>query len=216
MCGRFALTRSEELSQTFGVEVDPVPPPRYNIAPSQPVGVLVDSTEAGRQFRLMKWGLIPSWAKDPKIGNRLINARSETAREKPSFWAAFKRRRCLIPADGYYEWKKLEKSKQPYYFQIPERPLFAFAGLWESWQDIETCTILTMEANPDIQAIHHRMPVILHPDLYNQWLDSIQTNGESVQQLILDSQVPLIESFPVSTVVNSPSHDTQDCVKPLV
>ncbi len=214
MCGRFTLTQPEHLSITFGVKVDPLPPPRYNISPSQPVGVLIDSTEGQRQFRLMRWGLIPSWAKDSKIGNRLINARSETAREKPSFRAAFKRRRCLIPADGFYEWQRIEKRKQPYYIQLRDRPLFAFAGLWESWQDIETCTILTMAANQEIQAIHHRMPVIIAPDLYGPWLDQALTDPDTIQQLITDN-LHNLETIPVSTKVNNAAMDSPDCLQPL-
>ena len=191
-----------------------MPPPRYNIAPSQPVGVIVQ-TESVRQYRLMQWGLIPSWAKDPAIGNRLINARAETAKEKPSFRAAFKRRRCLIPADGFYEWKREGDKKQPYYFQYPGRLLFTFAGLWECWNDIETCTILTTNANANIKPYHHRMPVILDVKLHAQWLDTSQNDAAAIDQLIQAIEVPAMEITPVSQAINNARRDQPDCLQPL-
>ena len=216
MCGRFSLTQPEQLASTFGVEVKPFPPPRYNIAPSQPLGVVVGLAEGKRQFRLMQWGLIPSWAKDPKIGARLINARVETAREKPSFRAAFKRRRCLIPADGFYEWQQLDqRKKQPWYFQLPGKPVFAFAGLWESWQEIETCTILTMAANQEMKPYHQRMPIILAPADYDRWLDPTQTNGQEVEQWITEVSIPSIEAMPITKAINNPKQDSPDCLQPL-
>ncbi len=217
MCGRFTLTQSPDaIAQAFGIEV-PNFPPRYNIAPSQPVGVVVPPAgQQKRQFRLMQWGLIPSWAKDPSIGSKLINARSETVHEKPSFRSAFKHRRCLIAADGFYEWQKTGNGrKQPFYFSMKDRVVFAFAGLWESWQDIETCTILTTSANELLKPIHERMPVIVKPEDYGVWLDP------TVQQA--DILSPIFEPFPfdkmvatsVSTAVNTPSNDSELCIQPL-
>jgi putative SOS response-associated peptidase YedK len=217
MCGRFTLTQSPDaIAQAFGIEV-PNFPPRYNIAPSQPVGVVVPSAgQQKRQFRLMQWGLIPSWAKDASIGSKLINARSETVHEKPSFRSAFKYRRCLIVADGFYEWQKAGNGrKQPFYFSMKDRFIFAFAGLWESWQDIETCTILTTSANELLKPIHERMPVIVKPEDYGVWLDL------TVQQA--DILSPIFEPFPfdkmvatsVSTAVNTPSNDSELCIQPL-
>jgi putative SOS response-associated peptidase YedK len=186
MCGRFTLgLTADAIASAFAVEVDLALEPRLNIAPTQPIATVIQSSQDFyRQLQLMQWGLIPSWAKDTAIGNKLINARSETVMEKPSFRAAFKYRRCLIPADGFYEWKKLERRKQPYYNHKP----FAFAGLWENWNNILTCTILTTEANERVQPIHERMPVILHPEDYDRWLDlRNQTSSHLVE---------LLEPFP--------------------
>ena len=175
MCGRYTLTAdAESIQLAFNLDtVDGWLEPRFNIAPTQQVAVI--SNRDPKALSLMKWGLVPSWAKDPKIGNRMINARSETAAEKPSFRTAFKRRRCLIPADGYYEWSKQGKKKVPMYIRHREREIFAFAGLWESWKSadgswLNTCTILTTEANEHIRPVHHRMTVILEPEDYELWL----------------------------------------------
>jgi putative SOS response-associated peptidase YedK len=190
MCGRFTLgLTADAIASAFAVEVDLALEPRLNIAPTQPIATVIQSSQDFyRQLQLMQWGLIPSWAKDTAIGNKLINARSETVMEKPSFRAAFKYRRCLIPADGFYEWKKLERRKQPYYNHKP----FAFAGLWENWNNILTCTILTTEANERVQPIHERMPVILHPEDYDRWLDRNQTSSHLVELL---EPFPLISSL---------------------
>jgi putative SOS response-associated peptidase YedK len=217
MCGRFTLTQSPEaVAQAFDIQV-PKFPPRYNIAPSQPVGAIVSPADLKkRQFRLMQWGLIPSWAKDPSIGSKLINARSETVHEKPSFRSAFKRRRCLIAAGGFYEWQKTGSGrKQPFYFSMKASVVFAFAGLWESWQGIETCTILTTSANELLKPIHERMPVIVKPEDYDVWLDPTVQQAEIL--------LPIFEPFPsdrmiaisVSTAVNIPSNDSELCIQPL-
>jgi putative SOS response-associated peptidase YedK len=186
MCGRFTLgLTADAFASAFAVEVDLELEPRLNIAPTQPIATVVQSSQDfHRQLQLMRWGLIPSWAKDAAIGNKLINARSETVMEKPSFRAAFKYRRCLIPADGFYEWKKLERRKQPYYFYLHNHNPFAFAGLWESWNDILTCTILTTKANERVQPIHERMPVILHPKDYDRWLDSRNQTSSHLVELL--------------------------------
>src|SRR5947209_13713856 len=171
MCGRFTLrTPKERIKREFQLKVEPFVEARYNIAPTQNVLAVRQSTD-GREAVELKWGLIPSWAKDASMGARLINARSETVTEKPSFREAFKRRRVIIPADGIYEWRRAGGSKQPYFFHMRDDRVFGFAGLWDKWRDeegevIESCTILTTEANEVFRAVHDRMPVILHPDAY--------------------------------------------------
>ncbi|MGB8700184.1 MAG: SOS response-associated peptidase [Thermosynechococcaceae cyanobacterium] len=218
MCGRFTLAKSpERVASAFNLGAVPHFPPRYNIAPSQPVGVIVlrnDSTMP--EFRLMRWGLIPAWAKDPAIGANLINARSETVAEKPSFRSAFKYRRCLIPTDGFYEWQKLARGmKQPFYFSMADNALFAFAGLWESWNDIETCTILTTSANSLLQTVHDRMPVILQPDHYARWLDPHIHDSRQLAELLKPFPDKAMQAVPVSTRVNSAKVDDALCIEPL-
>lgn len=216
MCGRFALTATpDEIATAFGLQNVPPFPPRYNIAPSQPIAVIRQLQHQLREFRLMQWGLIPSWAKDPSIGNNLINARCETAHEKPSFRSAIKYRRCLIPASGFYEWQKVDKStKQPYYFRMPQP--FAFAGLWESWHDIETCIILTTQPNEVVAPVHQRMPVIISPDNYKVWLDfDIQTPSH-LFHLFDPDLVQGLSALPVSTLVNSPTVDRPECIEPML
>lgn len=212
MCGRFTLTQPEQIPDCFGVQPEQIPPPRYNIAPSQPVGVILQRADLPREYRLQQWGLIPAWAKDPAIAKRLINARAETAHEKPAFRAAFRRRRCLIPADGFYEWKPEKQGKQPYYFHLPQHQVFAFAGLWDSWQEIETFTILTTAANAAIQPIHHRMPVILAPEVYEEWLDPTLVNSDRMAQLMHRNIADTMEHYAVSTQINNPKVDYRDCL----
>ncbi len=198
-------------------------PARFNIAPSQPVATVrtLDST-AGRRFSLLRWGLIPSWAKDKSIGYKLINARSETIDTKPSFRNAFKRRRCLILSDGYYEWKKQAAStkKQPYYIRLRDGQPFAFAGLWETWQPgdgsaLESCTIITTEANDLTRPIHPRMPVILDPDDYDRWLDPNSSDTAELKARLGPFRSESMTLFPVSTLVNSPKNEMSECVVPL-
>ena len=215
MCGRFTLTFSaEELAEAF--ELDEVPasfPPRYNIAPSQPIAAVLKTIEHPvRHLSLLRWGLIPSWSKDPAIGNRLINARAETVAEKPSFRTAFKRRRCLIPASGFYEWQKQERGKQPFYFHLKRKQPFAFAGLWETWQDIPTGTIITTEANQLSQPIHDRMPVILKPQDYEEWLEPNNQNIAELQSLLKPFLSEEMEIYPVSNQVNNPANDSSECI----
>ncbi|MCM1984852.1 SOS response-associated peptidase [Lyngbya confervoides] len=213
MCGRFTLTQPEAIADHFGVEVAPVPPPRFNIAPGQPLGVICQGTDQPRQFRLMQWGLIPSWAKDPTLGRRLINARAETAPSKPSFRSAFRHRRCLLPADGFYEWQTQTTGKQPYYFKFVDHRLFALAGLWESWQGLETCTILTTEANALLTPIHPRMPLILDPQQYASWLDP-QTPHQALLPFLQPYSPAQMVAYPVSRWVNRPDHDSAACLHP--
>lgn len=219
MCGRYSLSQSvETLASAFQLEDAPDWSPRYNIAPTQAVPTVSHSTSAERQFRLLRWGLVPSWSKDLSIGAKLINARSETVAEKPSFRSAFKQRRCLILADGFYEWQRLNGKKQPHYFQLNENQPFAFAGLWEHWQredeSIASCTILTTQANEVLQPIHDRMPVILAPENYDLWLDPA-TPAERLHSLLHPYAAEAMKSYQVSPLVNSPRHDRPECINSL-
>lgn len=222
MCGRYTQTQSAEaIAKAFQVEIVPPMPPRYNVAPTQLVGTVLQTIEASeRQFRVLRWGLIPSWAKDPAIGNRLINARSETVAEKPSFRSALRYRRCLIPADGFYEWQRQDGKKQPYYFHLRDHQVFGFAGLWEHWQSpvgeiIETCTILTTEANEVLHPIHDRMPVILHPDDYDTWLDPELTSAAKLQPLLRPYPAAEMDCYAVSTLVNQAKRDRPECIESI-
>ncbi len=222
MCGRFTLFEADKiLSREFGVSGIPPLSPRYNIAPSQAVAaVRTASAGTGRELALLRWGLIPSWSKDPAIGNRLINARAETVREKPSFRNAFRRHRCLIPANGFYEWQRLERGKQPYFVRMRDERLFAFAGLWDRWESpdkgvIESCTILTTVANAVLSTIHDRMPVILPPAEYARWLDPALQNTDSLAPLLAPFPAEDMLAFPVSPRVNIPTVDDQECMAPL-
>jgi len=222
MCGRFTLFEADKvLSREFGVSGIPPLSPRYNIAPSQPVAV-VRTASAGnrRELALLRWGLIPSWSKDPAIGNRLINARAETVREKPSFRNAFRRHRCLIPANGFYEWQRQERGKQPYFVRMNDGRLFAFAGLWDRWESpdkgvIETCTILTTASNAVLSSIHDRMPVILPPGEYDRWLDPALLDTDSLATLLVPFPAENMLAFPVSPRVNTPTVDDKECMAPL-
>ena len=222
MCGRFTLTISpEQLQDQFGLSEPPSPDlaPRYNIAPTQAVAVVTNSTD--RKLEIFQWGLIPSWAKDPKIGNKLINARAETLAEKPSFRTALKRRRCLVVADGFYEWKKDGARKTPMYIQMEDGRPFGFAGLWEVWQPpdgslLKTCTIITTEPNELTATIHNRMPAILPPEAYDAWLKPGELAAEEVLPLLRPYDARRMKATPVSTRVNSPSVDSPECILPLV
>ena len=201
------------MEEQFSVFINPLPPARYNITPQQPINVICE-VERLRQMRLMLWGLIPFWAKDASIGQKLINARSETAHEKPSFRSAFRYRRCLIPADGYYEWQSTSKGKQPYYFSNSEKRLFAIAGLWESWNDIETVVILTTQANALMKPVHHRMPVIIEPQDYQRWLNPF-TPWQEMKPLMAAKEHQWMHRYPVSTLVNRPTVDAPSCIEPI-
>ena len=222
MCGRFTLrTPLSLLTQQF---LFPPPAadlltPRYNIAPTQEVAAVRADGHQNREIVLLRWGLIPSWAKEKSIGNRLINARSETVDTKPSFRTALKRQRCLILADGFYEWKKQEGGKQPYHITLADGEPFAFAGLWERWQRggprLESCTIVTTEANDAMRSIHERMPVILSPNDYALWLDPSVQDAARVRPLLAPYSEAALRATPVSTYVNSPRNDSPECVVPL-
>jgi len=222
MCGRFTLFEADKiLSKEFGVSGVPPLSPRYNIAPSQPIAaVRTPHTGAGRELALLRWGLIPSWSKDPAIGNRLINARAETVQEKPSFRNAFRRHRCLIPANGFYEWQRQEGGKQPFFVRMRDERIFAFAGLWDRWESsdkdvIETCTILTTAANTVLAPIHGRMPVILPQAEYARWLDPALKDPDSLSPLLVPFPPEEMLAIPVSPRVNAPSTDDEKCIAPL-
>jgi putative SOS response-associated peptidase YedK len=219
MCGRYTLaTPVGALAETLGV-TSPLPEiaPSYNIAPTQEVAAVLTDDDT-RRLKMLRWGLIPSWANDPGIGSRMINARSETVPEKASFRRAFKERRCLIPADGFYEWQKTNNGKQPFYIRMKDQKPFTFAGLWESWRDdgseVRSCTILTTEANELVGEIHHRMPVILAPEDYDLWLDPDVREADPLLALLAPYPADSMEAYPVSRFVNSPSNDEPSCVRP--
>ncbi|MDY7095550.1 MAG: SOS response-associated peptidase [Acidobacteriota bacterium] len=222
MCGRYTLTApSEVIAEVFDVaEVTAELSPRYNIAPTQETAIVGLNHEGKRTLGTMRWGLIPHWAKDPSIGNRLINARSETAAEKPSFRSSFKKRRCLVPADGFYEWKKLDGRKQPYYLRLKEHRPFAFAGLWARWsgeddQPVLSFTLLTTEPNELAKEVHDRMPVILQPKHYDTWLDPEVHDREQLEAMLGSYPAEEMETYAVSTEVNSPRNDRPSCIEPL-
>ncbi|MBS1786536.1 MAG: SOS response-associated peptidase [Acidobacteria bacterium] len=217
MCGRFTQRKEEAaLFEYYGIddeETEEESEPRYNIAPQQMVQAV---TSENRLVRL-KWGLIPSWAKDPKIANNLINARAETLGEKPSFRTALAKRRCLIPADGWYEWKKVADGKQPYFFRRRDDALFSFAGLWEAWRSpegetVKTCTIITTEPNELTANYHHRMPAILKRSDEKLWLD-IAARVPDLVQLLAPYPADELDIYPVSKAVNSPGRDEASMVE---
>ncbi|RME89771.1 MAG: SOS response-associated peptidase [Anaerolineae bacterium] len=222
MCGRFLLTvNAEMLREAFPQFRFPATyAPRYNIAPGQPVLVVPnDGTEEGTFFL---WGLIPSWAKDPSIGNRLINARAETLAQKPSFRAAYRYRRCLILADGFYEWRKLpgKRMKIPYLVRLKSGQPFAFAGLWEEWHapdgsQVRTCTIITTRPNELVARIHNRMPVILSPDAYATWLSTHPQSPPTLRSLLTPYPAEEMEAYAVSRRVNDARNEGPECIEPL-
>jgi putative SOS response-associated peptidase YedK len=222
MCGRFTLTLDPvDLREAFPwLMVAEELKPRFNIAPTQPVAVVANDGKNRLDFFL--WGLIPSWAKDPEIGNRMINARAETLAEKPSFRAAFRRRRCLILADGFYEWQQQtgSKAKTPIYIRLKTKKPFAFAGLWENWNSpdgsqILSCTIITTTPNELLQSIHNRMPVILTPEVYPLWLSPQDKYPDELTALLRPYPAEEMTAYPVSRLVNSPENDVAECIQPL-
>jgi putative SOS response-associated peptidase YedK len=225
MCGRFTQKAPwEKVSSEFDIKTEPPKSlfePRYNIAPSQMIDVVFEP-ETERILSQLKWGLVPSWAQDPDIGNRMINARAETLAEKPSFREAFKKRRCIIPGSGFYEWqKKGSGAKQPFYFYLKEKDVFGFAGLYEEWTDkqtgdfLETCTIITTEANETLKPVHDRMPVILKPENYDQWLDAKENDTEKLEKLLIPYPAKEMDSHPVSKSVNIPDSNSPELILPL-
>lgn len=220
MCGRFVqATPSEVIAELFRLEVVPPLSPRYNIAPTQLAAVVREGAE-GRQLVFLRWGLVPSWAKDPSLGSRLINARAETVAEKAAFRRALLHRRCVVPATGFYEWKKLPAGKQPYYFFLKSGRPMALAGLWECWSGgegsvLETFTILTTQANQLLAPIHDRMPVLLSPEATEAWLDPRLHQPEKLLPLLAPAPAEWLAAVPVSRAVNNPAHDAPDCIAPL-
>jgi putative SOS response-associated peptidase YedK len=224
MCGRFTLRApASVLARQFEIFEMPSIGPRFNIAPTQAVPVVRISPrqrQPRRELVALRWGLIPSWAKDPAIGNRMINARAETVTEKPSYRAAFRRRRCLIPADGFYEWQTVAGKKRPHFIHIADHRPFALAGLWESWQgpedsEIESFTILTTEPNDVVRPIHNRMPVILNETDYTLWLDPTVGEPELLSPLLIPYPADSMSAYPVSPHVNNARHEDPSCVEPI-
>lgn len=220
MCGRYALySPLQEIYERY--LVDPFQmefKPRYNVAPCQQVVAVVSNSEENR-IGYLKWGLVPGWAKEPGIGNKMINARAETLSEKPSFREAYKKRRCIIPVNGFYEWKKEGNSKTPMFIHLKDEPIISFAGLWERWtspdgQSITSCTIVTTEANEFMEPIHHRMPVILDQELEKVWLDR-EADVEDLQELLKSYPAEHMEAYPVSRNVNSPKNDNSSLISKL-
>lgn len=220
MCARYTLTaRPELIADLFDLDllVDIVP--RFNVAPTQQV-LAVRAPDGQREFARLRWGLVPSWADDIKIGNKLLNARGETIFEKPSFRSAAKKRRCLIAADGFYEWREEHGKKQPYCIHMPGRAPFAFAGLWERWhaeedEPVETCTIVTTEANALLKPLHDRMPVILNRGDFARWLDPAVTDAKLLEPLLRPLPEEALRLYRVAPKVNSPRFDDPSCVEPI-
>ncbi len=223
MCGRFTLRApASAVAEQFGLlDVEPLEP-RFNIAPTQAVAAVRRTHEndaPARQLVFLKWGLVPSWAKDPKIGNSLINARAESVADKPAFRTAFRRQRCLILADGFYEWQRTGGKKQPYFIRLADDRPFALAGLWEFWEwpnhsALETCTLITIGANELMEPIHNRMPVILSPDDYDRWLDPAVQKPEQLRPLLRSYPSDAMLAYPVSTRVNNPRNEDARCIAP--
>lgn len=223
MCGRYRLSRRKQLIEEYfeTASWDDDWSPRYNIAPTQQVPVIRQHPkEPVRQISLMRWGLIPHWAKDASGAASTINARSETAATKPAFRDPLKYQRCLIPADAFYEWKRDRTSKQPYCFVVNNGEMFAFAGLWDGWKNgegqwIKTCSILTTIPNAVTSAIHDRMPVILEPERYDLWLDPGMQNGATISELLKPYDARLMRCYPVGSRVNHVGNDDEECSRPV-
>jgi len=223
MCGRYRLSRRKEIiAEHFDAPFDDDWIPRYNIAPTQPVPVLRQHPkEPRRVLSLMRWGLIPSWAKDMSGSASMINARSETAATKLAFRDPLKSRRCLVPADAFYEWRRSGTAKQPFCFEVNDGQLFAFAGLWDGWKDavgawIKSCSILTTTPNAVTSQVHDRMPVILGKDDYNLWLDPGMTDVAVISELLKPFDARPMRAYPVSSRINQVQNDDEDCAKPVV
>ncbi|UCE88170.1 MAG: SOS response-associated peptidase [Pseudomonadota bacterium] len=220
MCGRFTLgTDATRIARSFGLAEAPALRPAYNIAPNQPIAA-IRLEDGQRHCRVLRWGLVPAWSKGPDSRFSMINARAETVANKPAYRGPLRHRRCLVPADGFYEWQARDGAKQPWYIYLKDRRPFAMAGLWDRWEGpegeiIESCTLLTTDANSLLAAVHERMPVILAPDIWTHWLDP------QVQDVV--TLTPLLAPYPaaemachrVSTAVNRPQNDNPDLIEPL-
>ena len=221
MCGRYTITSAPEVIRAlFRYPEQPNFPPRYNVAPTQPIPI-VRLVEGKPQFALVRWGLLPSWVKDPKTFALLINARGESVVDKPAFRAAMKRRRCLIPADGFYERKAVGERKAPYFVRLKSGEPMAFAGLWETWtgpngEELETAAIVTTDANRLLAPIHSRMPVILAPGAFDLWLNTNDVNEKTAAALIAPAPEDLLEAYEVSSAVNRVANDDPKLVGPVV
>ena len=220
MCGRYTvIANPEALRALFGYAEQPNFPPRYNIAPTQPIAI-VRLVDGQRRFALVRWGLLPSWVKDPKTFTLLINARGETVCDKPAYRAAMKRRRCLIPADGFYEWQKAGDRKRPFYVHAKSGEPLAFAGLWETWQgpngeELETAAIVTTAANGTLKPIHERMPVIVPREAFDLWLNCTDVDAKTAEALIAPAPEGLLEAYEISTAVNRTANDNPKLLEPV-
>ncbi|MGB8327255.1 MAG: SOS response-associated peptidase [Steroidobacteraceae bacterium] len=222
MCGRYAFFSAHEaVARLFGIQ-DPAPiEPRWNIAPTQFVPVVRTGSDGARRVALLYWGLIPSWAREKSIGARLINARSETARDKPAFRAAYRKRRCLLLASGYYEWQKTGGAKQPYFIRRVGGDPFGMAGLWESWIErpgeppLESCTILTGAAQPALAVIHDRSPVIIPPESYARWLDPQLVDADAVDALVGERHADPLQAVAVGRAVNNAKNEGRGLIAPI-
>jgi len=221
MCGRFTQAKpGEVVAELFGLAEVPSLAPRYNIAPTQDVAAVRARADGGREIALLHWGLVPSWAKDRAIGARMINARAETAAEKPAFRAALRARRCLVVADGFYEWQRLGSRKQPFYIAFRDGRAFGFAGLWETWrgaggEGLDSCAILTTTPNDVVAPVHDRMPVIVPPEAYGEWLAPDERDPARLLPLLAPHPAGEMHAFPVSLRVNNPANDDASCVAGL-
>jgi len=221
MCGRYGLfCRPDVIAETFRVTVGIDLAPRYNIAPTQGAPVIRAGEPGGAaRLGLLRWGLIPPWARGLSIGSRMINARAETLGQKPSFRAAFKKRRCLVPADGFYEWKKNRDGKQPFFIRMKSNKPLAFAGVWERWDhpggEVESFAIVTCEANDLLRPLHDRMPVILPPETWDRWLDPAGEDTAALQKLLTPYLSGPMDAYPVGTAVNSPAHDGPELIEKI-
>lgn len=217
MCGRYTVSNPGEI---LGHDQEPEMAARYNVAPTQAAPVVVAGEDGSRRLASMRWGLVPYWAKDPEIGHRAINARSETVPEKPTFRDSFARRRCLVAADGFFEWQKVPGGKQPYLIRLEAGAPFAFAGLWDRWRGsqgrvLETFTILTTTPNSLVAPIHDRMPVILGPAARDRWLDRA-VDPKLLDEILRPYPASAMEAVPVSDLVNSPANDSLACLRPVL
>lgn len=221
MCGRFIqCTSGEALAERFHLPIIPDLTPRYNVAPSQSVGVIRVTHAGHREFVALRWGLVPAWSPEPRTAYSTFNARAETVADKPTYRQAFRRRRCLIPSDGFYEWRRVGKRKQPYCIAPTDGEPFAFAGLWERWERdgtvVESCTIVVTTANATIAPLHDRMPVILARADEARWLDPALTDPAILQPLLVPCAPERLRVWPVGTAVNRPDTDGPDLMVPLM
>ncbi len=220
MCGRYLLLSSPEaFRRLFGYPQEPSFPPRYNVAPTQPVPI-VRMVEGERQFALVRWGLIPSWVKDPRNFSLLVNARVESVNDKPAFRNAMRRRRCLFPADGFYDWKEEGARKRPFCIRPRDRLPIAFAGLWETWmgpngEEMETAVIITTPANRELSALHPRMPAIVHPQAFDMWLDCTRLDALTATALLEPAPEGMLETYEISPAVNRTANDGPALIEPL-
>ncbi len=222
MCGRFSLTDIDSIFSRFGViiskDINKKITPHYNIAPTQKIPVIYKDKNQENKIEFMKWGLVPYWAKDPKIGYKMINARAETLTQKPSFKHLLKSKRCLVPSSGFYEWKRIDERKVPYYIGIKNSKIFSFAGLYDNWKDsvgneLKTFTIITTNSNNTLKPIHNRMPVILEREFEEDWLDVKTHDFDSLKQMLKPYPDDKMIAYAVSTEVNNPSNDNPELIR---